>query len=218
MSSLKDSLGEEWYEILKDEFSKDYMKKLSYFIASRRDIGIVYPPADDVFNAYKYTPYSNVRVCIIGQDPYINAFEAHGLAFSTWNAQYTPSLRQIEKTVRSDVYPDDEEYKWYNNLTDWTKQGIMLLNSVLTVDAGKSASHRGLGWESFVTRTIVELDKKGIIFLLWGKDSQAFLRYITNSKVFTCEHPVAASYQGRTWDNRNCFNEVNELLTNKIIW
>src|SRR5690606_5164082 len=112
----------------------------------------------EVFDAYRLTPYEEVKVCILGADPYINQFEAHGLAFSTFNGQSTPSLRQIEKAVRREIYSNDEAYKWDNNLTRWANQGIFLLNSVLTVDAGKSGSHKGKGWEEFTGRTIKLLD------------------------------------------------------------
>jgi uracil-DNA glycosylase len=218
-SRLEESLGTEWYNILKGEFEMPYMLKLREFLAIQKEIITVYPPANEVFTAYKLTPYSEVRVCIIGQDPYINSFEAMGLAFSTFNGQYTPSLRQIEKAVRRDVYGNDPNYKWYNNLTDWAKQGVFLLNTVLTVNAGQSGSHRGQGWEQFTLKTVLELDKKKIIFLLWGKDAQnAFKPYIRNSTVIECEHPQAANYQGRSWNNNNCFSKVNELLNDKIIW
>lgn len=207
---MKEFIGEEWYNILKDEFDKDYMKDLAKFIQERRSKGLVYPHQKDVFNAYKYTPYSKCRVCIIGQDPYINAGEAHGLAFSTENGRYTPSLRKIEETI--------SPKEWNNNLTRWTEQGIMLLNIVLTVDAGKSNSHINQGWEQFTARTVQELDKKGIIFLLWGKFAQTLSKYITNSTIIVAEHPVAASYQSRAWNNNDCFNKVNDLLEDKIKW
>ena len=213
---MKERLGEEWYNILKEEFSKGYMQELQTFLLASRAAGKVYPESKDVFNAYKYTPYSKVRVCIIGQDPYING-EAHGLAFSGKDNQSTPSLRKIAEAVDSIV--------WTNDLTRWAEQGIFLLNSVLTVDAGKSASHKDKGWEIFTKRTIQELEKKGnVIFLLWGKDAQQFDKYITKglNAVITCEHPVAASYHARKWEFNDCFNRTNQILTDleekKIIW
>ena len=215
---LRESLGEEWYELLKDEFSKDYMLHLMNFVKQRRAETTVYPTKENVFNAYKYTPYSRVKVCIIGQDPYINPNEAHGLSFSTLGGKYTPSLKKIEAAIRRDCGLDVASYEWSNNLTRWSDQGIMLLNTVLTVDAGKSNSHKGHGWENFTLKTVQELDKKGIIFLLWGKDALSMIDSMKKSVVFIAEHPVAASYQGRAWNNKDCFNRVNELLTNKINW
>lgn len=215
---LKDHLGEDWYNLLSQEFEKDYMRSLTTFISLRRKEGIVYPPKGDVFNAYKLTPYDEVKVCIVGQDPYINPFEAHGLAFSTWNNQGTPSLKQIEAAVRKDM-GYDSEYKWKNNLERWSKQGIMLLNSVLTVDAGKSNSHAGMGWEQFTLQTIRKLDEKGIIFLLWGSNAKAYKNQIKNSIIMEAEHPQYANYQGRAWLHGECFKKVNELLgDDKIIW
>lgn len=216
--TLKNLLGEEWYSILAPEFEQDYMKYLCHFVNKRREEVTVYPPKEEVFTAYRLTPYSKVKVCIIGQDPYINESEAHGLAFSTGNGRATPSLRQIEKTIRTQVYNENEDYVWNNNLTRWSDQGVILLNKVLTVDAKSSNSHKGKGWEHFILKTIEELDKKGdVIFLLWGKEAQA-LKSILKSKYIECEHPVAGSYQGRLWNNNDCFNKANELLTEKIIW
>lgn len=217
MSKLEQFLGKEWYDILKEEFSKTYMVNLSSFVANRRTVNIVYPAPVDVFNAYKYCQYSDVKICIIGQDPYINKFEAHGLAFSTYSREYTPTLVQLEKVIRRDVYPEST-YEWDNNLERWCSQGVMLLNSVLTVDAGQSGSHRAKGWETFIAKTVEELDKKNIIFLLWGRDSQRFKSFIKNSHVIECEHPVAASYKKRIWENEDCFNRANKLLKNEINW
>lgn len=208
MNKLEQYLGKEWYSILKDEFSKPYMNVLSGFVQDRRSKNTVYPPSNEVFNAYKLTPYSKVRVCIIGQDPYINPNEAMGLAFST-RVKVTPTIVKLREALGKQIP---------TNLTPWTEQGVMLLNAVLTVDAGKSASHKGMGWESFVVKTIEELDKKGVIFMLWGRDAQSFKAIIKNSKILECEHPVAASYQKRAWNHKDCFNEVNNLLDEKIKW
>lgn len=214
---LKDSLGEEWYKILGNEFKKDYMVNLSTFVSERRAVNTVYPAPHNVFNAYRSTSYSNVRVCIIGQDPYINPGEAHGLAFSTYNRRYTPTLIQLEKAIRRDMKLDND-YVWNNDLSRWSEQGVMLLNNVLTVDEGKSGSHRGRGWENFITKTVQELDKNNVIFLLWGKDAQSLKSHIKHSTVIECEHPVAASYKNRTWENNDCFNRTNDLLDIKINW
>lgn len=191
------------------------------FVKKRRQATIVYPPQNEVFNAYKLTHYNDVRVCIVGQDPYINQFEAEGLAFSTFNGQGTPSLKRMEDVIRQQVYKGDSTYKWDNNLKRWAKQGVFLLNTILTVDAGKSLSHQGEGWEWFTLRTIQELDKKGdVVFMLWGTHAKKVAKYIHRSKILTCEHPVAGVYSGKkVWENDDCFNKVNELIEGtKIIW
>lgn len=208
--SLKKRLGEEWYEVLKDEFVKDYMINLSLFIKDRQSKTTVYPKNDDIFNAYKFTPYNKVKVCIIGQDPYINENQAHGLSFSVENGKSTPSLRQIAKAVNSD--------NWSNNLTRWTEQGVMLLNNVLTVDAGNSNSHKNKGWEQFTQKTVELLDRQNILFLLWGKDAQTVIPFIKESIFIACEHPVASVYQGREWNNKDCFNSINKFYDHRIIW
>ncbi len=213
---MEERLGEEWYNILKDEFDKEYMTALQNFISTRRSLNVVFPFREDVFNAYKLTPYSKVKVCIIGQDPYINPNEAHGLAFST-KGKSTPSLRKIAQSLKSET--------WNNDLTRWAVQGVFLLNKVLTVDAGITGSHFGKGWEEFTLKTIQELDKKGnVVFLLWGSHAKEYDRYIAKgwNSVITCEHPAYASYQNREWDNSNCFNETNRILKligeREIIW
>lgn len=213
--TLQERLGDEWYQVLEDELRKPYMGLLSRFIAQRRQETTVYPSADEVFTAFRLTPLSKVRVCIIGQDPYIREGQAHGLSFSTKNGAYTPSLIRIEHAIRG--WSPTEG--WSNNLTRWALQGVLLLNSVLTVDQGKSNSHAGKGWETFTTRVVQELDKSGkVMFLLWGKYASEYRHLLHNSNYFEAEHPVAASYQGRDWKHGDCFNKVNELLTNKIDW
>lgn len=217
---IKNLIGQEWYDVIGEEFSKPYMGKLCNFIQDRRTKTTVYPPKEQIFTAYKLTPFNKVKVCIIGQDPYINEGEAHGLAFSTGNGKSTPSLRQIARAVELSMSGDDWDsmQPWNNNLTRWAEQGVFLLNKVLTVDAKKSNSHKGMGWEQFVFRTVQELDKKGdVIFLLWGKEAQ-ILKPILKSTVIECEHPVAASYRGETWNNNDCFYKVNELLETEINW
>lgn len=155
--------------------------------------------------------------------PYIKN-EAHGLAFSGKEGKSTPSLEKIHQAIENQcnngLYLD-----WDNDLTRWTKQGVFLLNTILTVDHGKSLSHQGKGWEKFTLETIKQLDKKGnVIFLLWGSHAKEYDKYITkgiNTSIL-CEHPVAASYASRQWDNNDCFLQVNRILKDlgekEIIW
>jgi uracil-DNA glycosylase len=216
---LRELMGDVWYDILKDEFSKDYMSNLVTFIQDQIKAGRkVYPPRGEVFSALYLTPYDKVKVCILGQDPYCNVFEAHGVAFSTYNGQYTPSLKKIEEAVMKDMLYN-EEYTWNNNLTRWCHQGVLLLNRVLTVNEGNPNSHKGKGWENFTMRIILELDKKpGMIFLLWGKDAQLVKSYIRNGIIIECEHPAAAHHNKRDWENNDCFKKTNKLLIDKIDW
>lgn len=221
MNNLSELLGEEWAEQLKDEFSKEYMGKLSGFIKCRRELNTVYPSSQYVFNAYKSLPFSKVRVCILGQDPYINPNEAHGLAFSTVTGKGTPTLTQLERSIEKDCY-GGLNLSWGNNLERWVKQGVLLLNTVLTVDEGVSCSHFGKGWETFTSETIKKLSDRGdVIFLLWGNYAKAYAYLIDTSKnkILFATHPVSASYKGEIWDSKDCFNKVNEMIKgDKIIW
>src|SRR6218665_272545 len=170
-----EDFGKEWFDFLSKELDKSYMSKVYDFVKERRKNNIVYPSSGNVFNAYKLTHYNDVKVCIIGQDPYINPGEAHGLAFSTENRAYTPTLRQIETAIIKQCIESDVEAIWTNDLTRWTKQGVFLLNAVLTVDAGKSNSHKGIGWERLTGATVNKLSDKGeVVFLLWGNDAKNF--------------------------------------------
>lgn len=222
---LERLMGHEWCAVMEREFDKEYMKKLSSLVKERRKVNLVYPESNDVFNAYRTTTFSDVKVVILGMDPYINPKEAHGLAFSTMEGKSTPSLRKMAEAVERDVY-NGLNLNWDNNLSRWAEQGVFLLNTILTVDAGKSLSHQGFGWEKFTRETIARLsdEKSNLVFLLWGKVAQQHKEVIDTSKhlILEAEHPVYASYQGRSWDNRDCFNKVNthlqDLGYNRIIW
>lgn len=222
-SVIQQLLGEEWYNCLRDEFYKGYMCKLRETLTKEADVYTIYPSSDKVFSALELTPLSKVRVVMIGQDPYINPGEAHGLAFSTENRSYTPTLRQIEEAVRKEYDIKD----WDNNLTRWADQGILLLNSALTVRAGQSNSHKDIGWSEFI-KVILKIlfeTNQDIVYVLWGKSAEQtfqsandeLLSYV--KKIIVCEHPVAASYQNRDWENKKCFTKINELIVGpKINW
>lgn len=221
MNRLSELLGDEWSTILEDEFTKEYMNALAQFVKQKRFENHVYPSADNVFNAYRLTPYSNVRVCILGQDPYINPNEAHGLSFSTYSGKSTPSLKKIEKSIEDGCY-NGLNLEWNNNLERWAKQGVFLLNTILTVDEGASLSHQGKGWEQFTNRTIKELSDRGnVVFLLWGAYAKAYGSMIDTTKntVLLAEHPAYAARNGRAWLNDDCFNKVNNIIKgDKIVW
>lgn len=217
---LIELLGESWYDKLSGEFNKPYMGRISRKIVEERKLYNVFPTNDDVFNAYKLTPFNKVKVVIIGQDPYPTKGEAHGLAFSTKKGTFTPSLRKIADAVRSEIYLNSSEYVWFNNLERWANQGVLLLNYILTVREGFPNSHRSFGWELFTRQTIKLLDEEGDkVFLLWGTEARLLRSSIKNSLVVECEHPAAAAYANRDWDNKSCFLKANRLIKDpEILW
>lgn len=220
MNKLEGMLGDEWYKLLKDEFDKPYMKDLSDFVRSRRKAGIVYPDSGQTFTAFQTTPYSKVKVVVLGQDPYIAENQAHGMAFSVQSGKSTPSLRNIQKAIEEDCY-NGLNLNQDNNLTYLAEQGVFLLNSVLTVDAGFSNSHKDRGWELFTDKVMRLLNDKldPIVFLLFGKDAQKKAKYIDKARhcIIQTEHPVAANYQGRRWNHCQCFKYCNEYLNKNNI-
>lgn len=217
--TLKEILGESWYEKLKDEFSKDYMLTLSRFITHERKIKTIYPKQEDVFNAYKFTPYEQVRVVILGQDPYFNPDEAHGLSFSVREElKLPPSLRIIFKAIEDTIY-DGLKLDQSPNLSRWATQGVFLLNRILTVEKGKPLSHKDIGWETFTLKTIETLNDSNntICYLLMGKTAQSVEPFIDKRHiVFKTEHPAASAYAGRAWEHNDVFNKINQY--HQIVW
>lgn len=203
----------EWATFLFQQFKRDYMLKLDEALALRTNI--IYPHKEHIFSAFKLTKFEDVRVVILGQDPYIHENQAHGLSFSTLNGSTTPSLNRIKEAINGDV-----TIPFNNNLTRWAEQGVFLINAVMTVDKGVSDSHKDLGWEEFTKEVIRKLDESGkVIFLLWGAKAQKLDDIIQHSMSIKCEHPQYANYQHRKWINKDCFNKVNNLIKgDKIIW
>ena len=190
---------ESWNDILNQEKEKPYFKALQNFVDNEYEKNICYPPKKDVFNALKLTPIDKVKVVILGQDPYINRNQAHGLAFSVLNGVLPPSLKNIYKEIESDL-----GIKMSNdngNLTKWAEQGVLLLNTVLTVRAGESNSHAKRGWELFtdsIIRYFGESDTPKV-FMLWGRNAQNKERLIDNKKhlILKAPHPSPLSaYNG----------------------
>ena len=172
------NLGNDWQEILKDEWEKPYYKELRAFLANEYKTKTVYPAADDIFNALKLTSFADTRVVIIGQDPYHGFGQAHGLCFSVKSGvKHPPSLKNIFKELETDI--EGFQTPKSGELTAWAKQGVLLLNNVLTVVEGTPNSHKGLGWEKVTDRIISELNKKQTptVFLLWGNNA------ITKAKI-----------------------------------
>ena len=203
-----------WYELLKDEFESDYFKDLQKFLKEEYNARTIYPQAKDVFSALNLTKYQDVKVVILGQDPYINEGQAHGLCFSVEKVKSPPSLVNIYKELQTDLgcyIPDN------GNLTKWANQGVLLLNSVLTVRAGASFSHKGKGWERF-THKIIELVAKRedpVVFLIWGGGAKSIIKDIDLSRhcVLYAAHPSPLSaYNG--WFGCKHFSKCNEFLKN----
>lgn len=190
---------ESWNDILNQEKEKPYFKALQNFVDNEYEKNICYPPKKDVFNALKLTPIDKVKVVILGQDPYINRNQAHGLAFSVLNGVLPPSLKNIYKEIESDL-----GIKMSNdngNLTKWAEQGVLLLNTVLTVRAGESNSHAKRGWEFFTDSIIRYLGGSDTpkVFMLWGRNAQNKERLIDNKKhlILKTPHPSPLSaYNG----------------------
>lgn len=207
------SIGNEWDEILAGEFEKEYYKKLRAFLAQEYRTRTIYPNMYDIFNAIKYTSYSDVKVVILGQDPYHGPGQAHGLCFSVKEGvPKPPSLKNIFKELESDVGAKEPTN---GTLTQWAKQGVLLLNTVLTVRAGQANSHRGKGWEIFTDRIISLLNEseKPIVFLLWGANAREKTKLITNKKhkILTCAHPSPLSAYNGFFGCRH-FSAANEFL------
>ena len=191
-------IGNAWDEALQGEFEAEYFKELTEFLWRERASKTIYPPKGEVFTALQLSEPNDVKVVILGQDPYINPGEAHGLAFSVKaSVKLPPSLRNIFTELASDI---GGEVQANGNLERWASQGVLLLNAVLTVIAGQSNSHAGKGWEKFTDYIVKYLGEreKPTVFILWGKNAQAKEGLIDKSKhlVLKSAHPspLSASY------------------------
>ena len=206
--------GNDWDEILAGEFDKPYYRKLRAFLKNEYATKTIYPPMNDIFNALRYTSFENTRVVILGQDPYHGYGQAHGLCFSVKaGVQPPPSLQNIFKEIKADT--GIENALSYGELTSWAKQGVLLLNTVLTVREGNANSHKGMGWEIFTDRVISELNGKQtpIVFLLWGANARNKAAIIDNPvhTKLTCAHPSPLSAYNGFFGCRH-FSKANEIL------
>lgn len=207
------NLGNDWDERLAEEFNKPYYLALRQFLVQEYKEQVIYPPKEDIFNALKATSYKDTKVVILGQDPYHGPRQAHGMAFSVNpGIAVPPSLQNIYKELQASLgctIPDN------GYLMHWAAQGVLLLNTVLTVRAGQPQSHQNKGWEILTDEIIKQLNQKDetIIFLLWGSPAKKKSSLITNPKhvVLTAVHPSPLSaYRG--FFGCNHFKQVNELL------
>lgn len=207
------TFSNDWDEILKDEWQKPYLQGLFAFLKQDYDEHRVYPPKREVFNALKYTSFEETRVVIIGQDPYHGFGQAHGLCFSVREGvKLPPSLVNIFKELESDV---GRRFTQNGDLTYWARQGVLMLNNVLTVREGQPQSHKDMGWEQFTDRIISELDKKQtpVVFLLWGKPAEKKAEIITNpihKKLITVHPSPLSAYRG--FFGCRHFSKANEIL------
>lgn len=207
-------IGNDWDEILKGEFDKPYYRQLRAFLKQEYTARTIYPPMNDIFNALRYTSFENTKVVIIGQDPYHEPGQAHGLCFSVKDGTLPPpSLINIYKEIKSDLGIDNPPD--YGELTSWAKQGVLMLNTVLTVRRGQANSHKGKGWEQFTDRVISELNRKEtpVVFLLWGANARAKAQIITNPihVKLSCAHPSPLSAYNGFFGCRH-FSKTNEIL------
>jgi uracil-DNA glycosylase len=205
-----------WKEVLKHEFTKPYFLEIVTFLKTEKAAGkTIYPPGPLIFNAFDKTPFSKVKLVILGQDPYHNPGQAHGLSFSVPNGiKPPPSLINIYKEIQSDI--GVQMPFQFGNLTQWAEQGILLLNAVLTVRANEPASHAKIGWMDFTDAVIKKIsdEKEGIVFLLWGKFAQDKQILIDETKHFVLKaaHPSPFSADKGFFGCKH-FSKANALLT-----
>jgi uracil-DNA glycosylase len=202
-----------WQAVVGDEFDKPYFKKLEKFVGSERKLFEVYPPEDEVFSALKITPYNKVNVLLLGQDPYVGKSQAHGLCFSVRpGVKPPPSLQNIFKELK-----DDLGCRIPNNgyLVKWARQGILMLNTVLTVRAGQPFSHRGKGWEEFTDEVIRKVNEKKsrVVFVLWGGPAKQKIKFIDTDRhsIVKGAHPSPLSARNGFFGSKP-FSAINNAL------
>jgi len=202
-----------WNKVLSTEFEKDYFKKLTEFVKNEYQTKTIYPEGKDIFTAFNLCPFNNVKVVIIGQDPYHGPGQAHGLCFSVLpGVKFPPSLRNIFKEINNDVGAPIPEH---GDLTHWAKQGVFMLNATLTVQVHEAGSHQKKGWETF-THEVIRLlaaQKDNLVFLLWGTFAQKKAELIDKSKHLVLEsvHPSPLSASRGFYGNHH-FSKTNTYL------
>ncbi|MBE6664342.1 MAG: uracil-DNA glycosylase [Ruminococcaceae bacterium] len=217
------NLGNDWDSILGEEFEKEYYLKIREFLKSEYRSRVIFPPMFDIFNALKYTSYKDTRVVILGQDPYHEVGQAHGLSFSVKRGiKIPPSLVNIYKELNTDI---GMAIPKHGELTSWATQGVLLLNATLTVRQGQANSHQNIGWSIFTDEVIKKLNERSepVVFILWGGNARSKKKYITNKHHLIIEsaHPSPLSaYNGffgsRPFSRANEFLKVNNL--SQINW
>ncbi len=209
-------IEQSWKELLKGEFEKDYFKTLANFVRQEYKTKTVYPPGKDIFKAFDLCPVDNVKVIIIGQDPYHGKGQAHGLCFSVKDGiKIPPSLRNIYKELNDDTGKQIPET---GNIEHWAKQGVLMLNATLTVRAGQAGSHQGKGWETFTDTVIKKISEKksNLVFILWGAYAQKKGKIINPEKhyILKSAHPSPFSAHNGFFGNKH-FSKTNKFLKSK---
>ena len=207
-------IDNDWDQILKDVYAAEWYKELTNTVDNLYKTSTVYPEFENIFNAFKLTPYNSVKVVILGQDPYHGEKEAHGLSFSVKEGiKIPPSLKNIFKELKSDLDITKED----GNLESWARQGVLLLNTVLTVEKDKPCSHTNVGWEKFTDTVIEKLNERAapVIFVLWGekaKEKEALIKS-NNHIVISSSHPSPFSAR-RSFFGSEVFSKINKALIN----
>ena len=205
-------IGNDWDEVLKLEYEKPYFLKIKDSVRQEYQTKTIFPPARSVFYAFRMTSYKDTKVVILGQDPYHGINEANGLCFSVnHGVRMPPSLKNIFTELKDDLGIERSD----SDLSDWAKSGVLLLNSVLTVEKDKPASHKWIGWEEFTDAVIQKLNEKEepVVFILWGNFAKSKAKYITNSKhlIISSAHPSPFSvYHG--FFGSKPFSQTNKFL------
>ena len=206
-----------WKGVLKEEFEKPYFKNLVEFVKSEYTSNQCFPPGKQIFSAFNHTPFNDVKVVIIGQDPYHGPGQAHGLCFSVGkNVAVPPSLKNIFEEIKTDI---GSEIPNNGNLERWADQGVLLLNATLTVRAHQAGSHQNKGWEKFTDAVIEKLSKEreGLVFMLWGGPAKKKGEKVDTSKhlVLTSGHPSPLAANRGYWFGNKHFSETNKYLIEK---
>ena len=211
-------IGNSWDIYLKDEFNKDYFKEILKQVEKEYKEHTCYPPKNEIFNAFRYTTYENLKAVIIGQDPYHGERQAEGLSFSVKNeVKRPPSLQNIFKELEDDLGIKIPEN---NSLIPWAKEGVLLLNAVLTVEEKKPASHQMIGWETFTDEVIKVINKKEepVVFILWGNFARNKKKFITNPNHYIIESPHPSPFSAYNgFFGSKPFSKTNKFLKSKGI-
>lgn len=211
-------ITKKWDNLLFSEYQKPYFKNLQDFINKEYQTKTIYPPKEEIFNAFRLTEYENIKVVILGQDPYHGEGEAEGLSFSVKeNIKIPPSLKNIFKELNSDL---NYNIPQTGSLKKWAKEGVLLLNSILTVEKDKPLSHKNIGWETFTDEVIklINQKKEPVVFILWGNYAKTKKQYITNKQHYIIESPHPSPFSARTgFLGSKPFSKTNNFLTSKKI-
>lgn len=210
---MKKILKNDWSDLLEDEFNKDYYQRLRAALIQEYENHTIYPDMYDIFNALHLTPYKDVKIVILGQDPYHGEGQAHGLSFSVRPGVRTPpSLQNIYKELKDDL---GYEIPNHGYLEKWAKQGVLLLNTTLTVRKSQADSHRKIGWKYFTDRIIQVLNEreKPIVFILWGNHARDYKSFITNERHYIIESPHPSPFSAnRGFFGSKPFSRANKFL------